>query len=213
MKKRKRNKKSKKIMLLFVLVLAFLIYQNYPYIFDTFLTNFSDYSIIYEKENPNYTGRGQQESKNSDGYFTIFTTEETHQKIYKEYKQNEPAPWFDKPYWGGTMEENGCGITALSIILSGYGKNVTPEDLREKYYPVLATEKISTELSSTFGIQNSDFYFDSTHLSKKSILEHLQSNRPILICVWNQPRENRWTEKSHYMVLLATARKRKSLCF
>lgn len=114
---------------------------------------------------------------------------------------------------GGTMEENGCGITALSIILSGYGKNVTPEDLREKYYPVLATEKISTELSSTFGIQNSDFYFDSTHLSKKSILEHLQSNRPILICVWNQPRENRWTEKSHYMVLLATARKRKSLCF
>lgn len=108
------------------------------------------------------------------------------------------------PTGGGTMEENGCGITALSIILSGYGKNVTPEDLREKYYPVLATEKISTELSSTFGIQNSDFYFDSTHLSKNSIIEHLQSNRPILICVWNQPRENRWTEKSHYMVFLAT---------
>ena len=32
----------------------------------------------------------------------------------------------------------------------------------------------------------------------------MQSNRPILICVWNKPQENRWTSASHYMVLLAT---------
>lgn len=107
-------------------------------------------------------------------------------------------------YWGGTMEENGCGITALSIILSGYQKNFTPEDLRKKYYPVLDNNSISQELSSTFGIQNSDFYFDTVHLSAEAIIQHLQTNRPILICVWNQPKENRWTAKSHYMVLLAT---------
>ena len=102
------------------------------------------------------------------------------------------------------MEENGCGITALSIILSGYQKNLTPEDLRKKYAPVLKYDTISKELSSTFGIENSDFYYDSTHLSSESIIKHLQTNRPILICVWNQPTENRWTTKSHYMVLLAT---------
>ncbi len=206
---KKRKKKSKKIILLLLLILAFLIYQNYPYIFETFFTNSSDYKIICEKKNQNYTGSGQQEIKDSDGYFTTFTSKETHQKTYKEYKQNGTASWHNNAYWGGTMEENGCGITALSIILSGYGKNVTPEDLRQKYYPVLATDKISRELSSTFGIQNSDFYFDNIHLSKKSILEHLESNRPILICVWSNPGENRWTEKSHYMVLLATDGKEK----
>ena len=101
------------------------------------------------------------------------------------------------------MAENGCGITVMSILLSGYGKNYTPEDLREKYYPVMNYEKMSSELSDTFGIKNSDFYFDSEHLSDKSIIEHLQSNRPIIVCVWNNPSDNRWTTASHYMLLLA----------
>ena len=51
------------------------------------------------------------------------------------------------------MAENGCGITVMSIILSGYGKDCTPEDLREKYYPVMNYEQLSDELSSTFGIK------------------------------------------------------------
>lgn len=64
-------------------------------------------------------------------------------------------------------------------------------------------EKLSKELSSTFGIENSDFYYDSNHLSNETIIEHLQSNRPIIVCVWNKPANNRWTTASHYMVLLA----------
>ncbi|MCI9365710.1 MAG: hypothetical protein HFJ54_03750 [Clostridia bacterium] len=92
----------------------------------------------------------------------------------------------------------------MSIILSGYGKEYTPNDLRERYFPVLNGEKISNELSKTFGIKNSDFYFDQVHLSNKNIKNHLATNRPILICVWNKPEENRWTTASHYMVLLAT---------
>ena len=92
----------------------------------------------------------------------------------------------------------------MSIILSGYGKDYTPEDLREKYYPVMNYEKLSNELSKTFGIKNSDFYYDSKHLSNDSIIEHLQSNRPIIVCVWNNPTNNRWTTASHYMALLAT---------
>ena len=102
------------------------------------------------------------------------------------------------------MAENGCGITSMSIILSSYGKNYIPEYLRKKYYPVLDGEKISKELSSTFGISNSDFYFDSVHLSNEYILKHLKTNRPVLVCLWNKPHNNRWTTASHYMVLLAT---------
>lgn len=102
------------------------------------------------------------------------------------------------------MSDNGCGITALSIILSGYKKDYTPESLREKYYPFLSSEKISKELYNTFRIKNSDFYYDSVHLSNNYIIEHLKTNRPVLICVWNKPTENRFTTTSHYMVLLAT---------
>ena len=99
-------------------------------------------------------------------------------------------------------EESGCGITAMSIILSGYGINNTPEDLRNTYYPVLNGENMSKELKS-YGIDNTDFYFDDVHLSKESMSQHLKTNRPILICVWNKSYENRWTTSSHYMVLLA----------
>lgn len=76
----------------------------------------------------------------------------------------------------------------MSIILSGYGKEYTPNDLREMYFPVLNGDKISSELSKTFGIQNTNFYFDQVHLSNDSIKKHLATNRPILICVWTQNR-------------------------
>ena len=101
------------------------------------------------------------------------------------------------------MAENGCGITALAIILSGYNKQYTPEDLRQKYYPKLEYNSLSKELSNTFDIKNTDFYYDKAHFSQQKLQEHLQTNRPILICVWHKPHANRWTTASHYMVLLA----------
>ena len=197
----KRKLKKKRLIIFIVLLyLIFILIKNFPNFINFHF--FSGYKIIKQDTNSNYSGIGQTKVKNQDGYFETFTTE-NNEKTYIEYKQNGNASWAQNEYWGGTMEENGCGITAISIILSGYGKKLTPENLRKKYYPVLNSEKISPELSS-FGIENSDFYFDSKHLSSESIEEHLQSNRPILICVWNKPQENRWTSASHYMVLLAT---------
>lgn len=162
------------------------------------------YEIIKQDYNDKYSGIGQKTVENKDGYFSTFTTETTNEKTYKEYKQNGDYSWSNNDYWSGTMADNGCGITALSIILSGYKKDYTPENLREKYYPVLASDKISKELSNTFGIKNSDFYYDTVHLSNEYIEKHLKTNRPILICVWNKPTENRFTTTSHYMVLLAS---------
>ena len=164
----------------------------------------NDYKIIKQDTNDKYSGIGQEKVANKDGYFTTFTTENNYKKIYKEYKQNGNSSWSDKEYWGATMSENGCGITVMSIILSGYGKDYTPEDLREKYYPVMDYNNFSDELSSTFGIKNSDFYYDSVHLSNDAIIQHLKTNRPIVVCVWNEPTDNRWTTASHYMCLLAT---------
>ena len=180
------NKKSNKKRIVIFILLIIILYWSINYFKNTdFFSelnrnlNFSDifgYKVIKLDENPNYLGIGQQNGNSS---------------------------WANNEYWNGSMAENGCGITVMSILLSGYGKNYTPEDLREKYYPVMNYEKMSSELSDTFGIKNSDFYFDSEHLSDKSIIEHLQSNRPIIVCVWNNPSDNRWTTASHYMLLLA----------
>lgn len=199
MKKIKKKKLSfKKIFLAIILLVIFIYFANSD---NEIVTSISSKRVIKHDSISSYSGVGQEKVSNQDGYFTTFTTE--NGRTYKEYKQNGSSSWSENSYWGGTMAENGCGITSLSIILSGYNKNVTPEDLRQKYYPVLATEKISSELAS-YGVENTDFYFDSVHLSKDYIIEHLQSNRPVLVCVWNKPYDNRWTTASHYMVLLAT---------
>ena len=204
--------KKKRIIILLIIILGiYLFFRNTPFNdisynlnrFISKVTNTSEYKTIKQDVNKNYSGIGQEKVKNKNGYFTTFTTIENHKKTYIEYKQNSDASWSNNQYWGGTMAENGCGITALAIILSGYGKDYTPEKLRKMYYPVMDYEKLSKELSSTFGIENSDFYYDSNHLSNETIIEHLQSNRPIIVCVWNKPANNRWTTASHYMVLLA----------
>ena len=200
--KTNKRKLNKKRIIIFILVNNISIFSDISQNMNIFnLSN--NYKIIKKDTNKNYPGIGQEKVKNKDGYFTTFTTEDNYKKTYIEYKQNGNSSWSNKEYWGGTMAKNGCGITVMSIILSGYGKDYTPEDLREMYYPVMDYEKLSSELSSTFGIKNSDFYYDSEHLSDESIIKHLQTNRPIIICVWNNPTNNRWTTASHYMVLLA----------
>ena len=159
------------------------------------------YDVIKLDNNPNYKGIGQKKVSNTDGYFTTFT--DISGKTYKEYKQNGTSSWANNNYWDGTMKDTGCGITAISIILSAYGHSETPNDLRLKYYPVLNGDEISKELSRTFKLSNSDFCYDSVRLSEKYITENLRKNTPVLICVWNQPKNNRCTTASHYMVLLA----------
>lgn len=160
------------------------------------------YPVIYEGQNIDYFGMGQAFEYEQDGYFTTFTTVEENKKIYKEYKQNGNSSWKNNEYWNSTMEESGCGITVLSTILSGYGYNLTPEDLRNKYYPSLNYNKLSKVLKKEYNIDNSDFFYDKESISKEKILEHLKTNKPIIICVWGK-KDNRWTTTSHYMSILA----------
>ena len=196
--KKKRKLKFKNIIILGLFIgLGFYLYENYIEI------NYPSYEIIKEDKNKNYEGTGKQNTKNEDGYFSTFTTDSPYEKTYIEYKQNGNAPWSNNTYWGGLMKDTGCGITSLAIILSGYGFDFTPEDLRKRYYPVMDYNTLGDELSITYGIDNSDFYYDSLHLSNEEILEHLKSNRPIIVCLSSNLGKNRWTTTSHYMVLLA----------
>lgn len=204
--KSRRRKSHKGKFALFILIIIGIIYVSHTYISDSeglAQVPVAEYKVIKEDKNENYSGIGQKPVKGKDGYFTEFTTSGDYQKTYKEYKQNGNASWRDKEYWDGTMEDNGCGITAIATILSGYGFDSTPEDLRKKYYPVLDNEKIPVTLANEFKIKNSGFYYDDVHLSEEALTKHLLTNRPVLICVWNKPTSNRWTVGSHYMTLLA----------
>lgn len=216
--KRKKFKLGEKkfIIVLFFIVLSIYLYmQSFVKSVDTTSNKVDanvntidsqivklDYPIIKQDENSNYSGIGRKEVENQDGYFSTFTTVDNNKKTYKEYKQNSSS-WAENKYWGGTMAENGCGITVMSIILSGYNKHYTPENLRKKYYPVLNYDTLPSELSYKYNVKNSGFYYDNSHLSNNSIIKHLDTNRPIIICVWNKPTDNRWTTSSHYMALLA----------
>lgn len=211
--KRKRKRRRIFFFLFIILIISFTLFKkarlrrdiiesandtlNY-YLEKTGIS--SPYKDIKMETNENYTGVGQ-EKISGEGYFTKFTTVDANKKTFTEYKQNV-EPWKDNEYWSGNMEDYGCGITAMSIVLSGYGQSLTPEDLRDKYYPRLDYTKLSKELKS-YGVDNTDFYFDAKSLSKESITSHLKTNRPIIVCIWNKPEENRFTSKSHYMVLLA----------
>ena len=152
--KRKINNKTKHKKFLILLFIFFIIIFSKNDLFNHIYSNLkiknnSDYKIIKQDSNNNYSGIGQEKVKNKDGYFTTFTTTQNNQKTYIEYKQNNNSPWSNNSYWGGNMADNGCGITAIAVILSGYNLNYTPEDLRQKYYPVLDNENISKELKVT----------------------------------------------------------------
>jgi hypothetical protein len=206
-KKKKSSHPIRLLLILIIIILLIICYYQY--------TNFDnlDISVITQiLSSIKYTENtfssehiiaGQTKIENRDGYTTIFTTlNNKNEKTYIEYKQNlESSSWSENSYWGGTMAQNGCGITSISIIASGYGVNVTPEDLRNKYYPHLDSEKIPEALES-LGIKCSDFYYYKTYLSKEYITKWLSSNRPVLVCVDNSKEDNIWTTLSHYMVLL-----------
>ena len=206
MNNRRRLNSKKKInfkFILFVIIIFILAYIFYTLNY-TFINDITyNFTTISKSENSNYNGIGQEIVSGKDGYFTTFTTVEENKKMYKEFKQNGDSSWAKNSYWGGTMEENGCGITSIAIIASGYNKNVTPEDLRKEFYPVLDGNDIGNVLKNYYNIENSDFLYDTSYFSDNYILEHLQTNRPVLVCVWNKPHDNRWTTASHYLVLLA----------
>jgi len=214
-KKHKRTINKRKFFLIVLIFMSILFFykkingttlrNNNEFVNKFSLSNNSkEYEIIKKDSIDSYPGLGQQKVNNKKGYFSTFTTSSPNKKTYIEYKQNGNSPWSKNTYWNDYMENSGCGITSMAIILSGYGKTTTPEDLRNKYYPVMDYDSMQDEFYDEYNIETTTFYYDATHLSQDYINEHLVSNRPILICTWTNPSTNRWTTSSHYMVLLAT---------
>lgn len=197
---KRRKRKHFRQLLLFLFLLTIALY--------VFITDTNSKSALFEKYlasppvsiNENYNGIGQVRAEGQDGYTTTFTTAGPIAKTYKEYKQGFDSSWANKSYWDGEMAETGCGITCLSIIASGYEKKLTPEDLRKQYYPQCTGNDMIPALNKDLDIKCTEFYFSTDYWRQNRIVDWLDTNRPILICVT----ESKWTTESHYMVLLAT---------
>ena len=207
-KKKKNSHSFRTILILSIIVVcSYLVYEyringnlnNIVQVFSKInLRKINFEETVYSSNN---FIEGKKLVDNQDGYNTTFTTLNTkYQKTYKEYKQNMNSSWSDNSYWGGTMRENGCGITSMAIVASGYGIDITPEDLRQKYYPHLEGEEMTFALKK-MGFKCTDFYYHKSYLNKKYISDWLRTNRPIIICVGSDE-ENDWTASSHYMALL-----------
>lgn len=208
-KENSKTRISKLKILIFVIILLLLILslvqrdernEKMEKIVEVKDSNVEKYS-----KNSLYNGIGQEIVEGKDGYDTTFTS--NNNKKYKEYKQIGNASWKNKSYWGGTFEENGCGLAAIATLASGYNLNYTPEDLRRKYINFngmhLEGDQMSGEIQKTLGIKNTDFLYADIYFKKEYIFKHLKEDRPILVCVWNKPND-KWTTSSHYMLLLAT---------
>lgn len=112
-------------------------------------------------------------------------------RTYKNYKQDSGSPWEKNSYAGGTMKSSGCSITSIAIVLSGYGQDVNPEDVRQKVGGKLAD---LVSVLNGYGISTSR---PERALTADEIKTHLGSNKPIIVNV-----NGEWTSSSgHYMVL------------
>lgn len=187
----KKKKKRKIVLFLILILLGIMLFE--------FLS-------IQEKKIV-YLGKGAIKVWQKDGYTTTFSTKGKSPKIYKEYKQGNGASWSYMPYWDNQMWDNGCGITTIAILATGYGKQITPEELRKQYYPHLEGNKMP-EAIQEIGIDCTAFVYANSYFTKEYMIEWLKKDTPILICVTNKPNA-RWTKSSHYMLLLATDEKSK----
>ena len=103
------KRKKKKIIVIFIFIFVIWMFQRNSSFNDIFyninkiiskISNTSEYKIIKQDKNNNYSGIGQEIVKNKDGYFTTFSTVEKNKKTYIEYKQNGNSSWSNNKYWG-----------------------------------------------------------------------------------------------------------------
>lgn len=142
-------------------------------------------------EGTNFAGWG---NRSGDGIQYIYTT---NGKSYKVYIQGS-GPYSGLPYWSGTIQSSGCGITSTSIILTGYGHDVTPETIKNN-------GRCPDGNSMYRYIQEFENYGISAHMAtnlKEEIINNLREGRPVLINVQHEVVVGSRGYKGHYMTLL-----------
>ena len=122
----------------------------------------------------------------TDGGF-VYDTFKINNKTYVNYKQYE-GPWAYASFAGGTMKDSGCSLTSVSIVLTGYGKEISPGDLRNEVNGDLNKTDL-LGLLNKHGVQG-ERVENPTH---DSILKQLETGRPIIANVNRTMDIFKWT--------------------
>lgn len=146
----------------------------------------------YIENNNSYTGNGSITLTSGDGYKNVYTS--SFNKMYKEFKQNSSdASYKDLMYGSRSIARQGCSITAIAIVLSGYGYDVTPANWA------------GNNLISVSGVLDSyvgaTLHYASSNInsSKQQIQNNLKQGRPVVIHVLAA---SSFTDNEHWMALL-----------
>lgn len=130
-----------------------------------------------------------------DGIQMVYTT---YGKSYKVYCQTS-GDYSTASYWNGTIGRCGCGITSTSIILTGYGHDVTPLTIRDN-------GRIPDGNNMARYITEFEHYGIKSHFStgnfKQEAIENLKAGRPVMINVQKDLPIGNTHYAGHYCTLL-----------
>ena len=114
---------------------------------------------------------------------------------FRNYQQGISSfcSYWNKPYWGGNMQNSGCGPTAAAIVLSGYGYDANPGVVVDamNVKDSSSFEHLRQALKDIGNIDGEDHYGNGTSGDIAIIRENLRNGRPVIV---NAP--------NHYIVLL-----------
>lgn len=136
---------------------------------------------------------GEEIPEAGEGYSTVF---KVGTRTYKNYKQMEGSWCMDSlaGFPGDTLSGCGCAINAITVILTGYGINMTPGEVNNY-------AKSNSPYESCHGVTLSNLlgknvtYHNSGDF-KKMIIEQLNAGKPCLV------RTSAYSS-SHYICILA----------
>ena len=138
-------------------------------------------------------GDGTVVTQTGDGYSQVYTS--SYGKTYKEFKQNGPSSYRDKPYGDDTIAAQGCSITSIAIVLSGFGYNYTPATWSGTSLVSIygETNKVVPSINHTNSVSG------ATAENKVAIQNHLKTGNPVIIHVLSK---SPFTANQHWMALL-----------
>ena len=148
----------------------------------------------YVENSSSSVGSGSIVSLSGDGYNNIYSS--SFGKKYKEFKQNASyASYRNNMYGDNTIAKQGCSITAVAIVLSGYGHNVTPNRWSGNFLVSIDGSINAYEVAKRYDVTTSSAFIKA----KTSIKKHLMTGQPAIIHVLGK---SSFTNSQHWMALL-----------
>lgn len=141
------------------------------------------------------SGSGSSYASEGDGYSQLFTN--SHGRTFKEYKQYAGSYANLNTYWGGSVASEGCMITTVAILASGYGVDMTPADTNEEF-KVTPGPSVSKLMRNCLPAEISTSFEYSQYVDIETLRNHLLNGGT----AYYYATGGRFTSSTHFMAIL-----------